>query len=433
MTVDLPELTPRNTRQQWTRSALAAVGGDEEEVPDFVVGTGHGVVRGFDADGTESWAVDLGGMAVALEPTLVDGKPVVLVGTRGETAVLALLDAVEGRVRWTHDIEADLGSATKETLFYYPMTVALASDTDRLYAAARRYERDGDDRHFESRVYAFDPDGSVAWTFDADASPIALDRRDDRLAVAYNRCHGAHQCGLVVLDAATGELDLTWDPGTDGGRRVGDVVLDADGVVVASHGDYRGYALDHDGRERWRVDLGRPMEREPASRGDGGDGADGGDVVYTYPNHVALAGDRALFVTGNTFPKAGRDTDARHPREHTLTAVDRERGTQAWTTPIGGWLGGTGRTGSAGAESAGAEGQGDHLLAVGQHFRDRDPDTHGVRVVVPQTGAVEHLRTDGVAVDVAAAGGRVATLEEPISYHDEDGHRGAHRLHLQDV
>ena len=466
--VELPELNPRNTRQQWTRSTVTSIEESDGETPDFVVGTGHGVVRAFDADGTEAWSVDLGGMAVALEPTLVDDEPVVLVGTRGETAILALLDAIDGGVRWTHDVEADLGSATKETLFYYPMTVALASDSagtgasgvergghaahddpaahddeaehdgpsgaedaaDRLYAATRRYERDGDDRQFESRVYAFEPDGSIAWTYDTDASPIALDRRDDRLAVAYNRCHGDHQCGLVVLDADSGELDLTWDPGTDGGRRVGDVALDGDGVVVTSHGDYRGYALDREGGERWSIDLGRPMEREVETNEDDDPAA---DVVYTYPNHVALAGDRALFVTGNTFPEAGRDTDARHPREHTLTAVDRGRGTETWTTPIGGWLGGTGRTGSTAAESAGVEAHGDHLFAVGQHFRDRDPETHGVRVVDHEIGAGERLRTDGVAVDVAAAAGRVATLEEPISYHDEDGHRGAHRLHLRDV
>ena len=415
VTVELPELTPRSTRQQWTRSVLASFDSEEsEDVPTFLVGTGHGVVRAVDDDGTELWAVDLGGMAVALEPALVDDEPVVFVGTRGETAVLALLDAIEGTVRWTHDLEADLGSATKETLFYYPMTVDLASDAttseaegDRLYAAARRYERDGDDRLFESRVYAFDPDGEIAWTYDADASPIALDRRDGRLAVAYNRCPGDHQCGLAVLDAADGDLDHTWDPGTDGGRRVGDVALDDDGVILASHGDYRGYALGRDGGERWQVDLGRPVAES--------------DGAYTYPNHVTIDGDGALFVTGNTFPEEGRETDERHPDEHALTVVDRGRGDRLRTLAVDGWLGGHDWAGD------------DLALAVGQHFRDCDPETHSLRIVTPDSGENRCFGIDGIAAGVAVDDDRIAVLEEPIAYHDEDDHRGAHRLHIGSV
>lgn len=437
LTVEVADLNPRGTRQQWTRSALASVDVDAQrdsdadtQVPDVVCGTGHGVVRAYADDGTELWHVDLGGMVVQFETAVVDDEPVVLVGTRGETAMLALLDAVEGTQRWAHDLEADLGSATKETLFYYPMTVDLASDGDlkengRFYAAARRYERQDGDRLFESRIYAIEPDGEVAWTYDADGSPISLDRRDDRLAVAYNRCHGDHQCGLVVLDPDTGEPELTWDPGTEGGRRVGDVALDEDGVVVASHGDYRGYALDRGGRERWAVDLGTPVDCDE-------------DTVYTYPNRVEVVDGQLLFVTGNSFPEGdGRDTDARHPREHTLVAVDGDgagdeeavSASIAWTTPVDGWLGGLD-----------VAGDGSTLrLAVGQHFRDRDPASHGLRTVDVDASTATKTPVAGVAAAVADvgnhsadAGDRVAVLEEPIAYHTEDESRGAHRLHFID-
>ncbi|MGZ0747591.1 outer membrane protein assembly factor BamB family protein [Haloparvum sp. AD34] len=425
ITVELPDLNPRGTRQQWTRSALASVDyngsdpGSDTQVPAVVCGTGHGVVRAFDEDGTELWHVDLGGMVVQFEAAVVDDEPVVLVGSRGETAVLALLDAIEGTQRWTHDVEADLGSATKETLFYYPMTVDLASDDHlkedgRFYAAARRYERQDGDRLFESRIYAFDPDGEVVWTYDADGSPISIDQRDDRLAVAYNRCHGEHQCGLVVLDPDTGEATLTWDPGTEGGRRVGDVALDDDGVVVASHGDYRGYALDRRGRERWRVDLGTPVDR-------------GEDTVYTYPNRVEVVDGQPLFVTGNTFPEGdSRDTDARHPREHTLVAVEGDEDAGAasvdWTTTVDGWLGGVDVADDASALR----------LAVGQHFRDRDPASHGLLTVDAGAGTATKATVAGVATAVADAGDRIAILEEPIAYHTEDESRGAHRLHFVD-
>jgi len=427
-TAALPDLDPRSTRQQWSRSALAAPGAElsaagsadaAAAAPAFAAGTGHGVVRAFDPAAAEQWTADLGGMVVRLEPAVVDGDPVLLAGTRGETAVLTLLDASDGRVRWTHDLEADLGSATRETLFYYPMAVALATDatapaTDgkRLYAAARRYEREGDDRLFESRVYAFDPDGTLVWTRASDASPIALGRRDERLAVAYNRCHGDHQCGLVVRDAADGEVRSTWDPGTEGGRRVGDVTLDAGGALVASHGDYRGYALDRRGRTRWRVDLGRPETGET-------------DVVYTYPNRVGRGpGGQVYFVTGNTFPEEGRDTDDRHPREHSLAAA--AEGEIAWTTPIDGWLGGieTGRTAAA------ADGR--IAVATGQHFRDRTPESHGVRLIDTGSGAATVRPLEGIGTALAVGEEAVAVLEEPISYHDEDRTRGTHRLLVVD-
>lgn len=395
--VPLPELDPRRSRQQWTRSSLAAVDSN------VVVGTAHGLVRAIGSDGTERWRRDLGGMVVALEPT-TDGDAV-LAGTRGEDACIALLDAAAGTIRWRHDLTPDLGTATKETLFYYPMVVDTANGDERTYAAARRYERPEGDRRFESAVYAFEPDGSLAWRYEADASPIALARRDDRLAVAYNRCPGAHQRGLVVLDAESGAERLRWDPGTAGDRRVGDVALDAAGALVASHGDYRGYALDDRGRERWVVDPGTPTEID-------------GETVYAYPNRVIADADGAYFVTGNTFPAEGRATDARHPREHALIAV--EDGEVAWTAPVGGWVGDL----AAGDELA---------VACGQHFRERDPATHGLRAFDRETGAVRERALDGIGTAVARAGERIAVLEEPIEYHDEGEVRGAYRLHLLDT
>lgn len=397
--VSLPELEPRRSRQQWARSSLAAIDGG------VVVGTGHGRVRAIDPDGTERWRCDLGEMVVSLEPTAGDA---VLAGMRGETARIALLDAATGAVRWQYDLAEDLGHATEETLFYYPMTADLASDPagGRTYAAARRYERPEGDRRFESVVYAFEPDGTLAWRYEADASPIGLARRDDRLAVAYNRCSGDHRSGLVVLDANSGTERLRWDPPADGDRRIGDVALDSGGVVAASHTDYRGYALDERGCERWAVDLGTPTDV-------------GGETVYTYPTRVVGDADGTYFITGNTFPAAGRATDARHPREHTLVAV--EGGEVDWTAPVGGWAG------DLAADGGGL------AVACAQHFRDRDPATHALRAFDQETGAVREWALDGIGAVVARVGDRIAILEEPIEYHDEGEVRGTHRLHLLDA
>lgn len=399
-TVALPPIDARGTRQQWTRSALAATDGAA------IVGTGGGTVRALSSAGEERWSVDLGGMVTALEPTRIDGDPAVVAGTRGESARIVALDAATGRIRWRYPLVPDLGRATRETPFYYPMVVDLTSDPrDGLYAAARRYERPDGDRRFESRIYAFDGDGRVAWTYATDASPVALARRDDRLAVAYNRCPGGHQHGLVVLGAADGTARVTWDPGTAGDRRVGDAALVAGGVVLASHGDYRGYALDERGRERWSVDLGTPREID-------------GETVYAYPTR-AIADERgAVFATGNTFPEDGRETDARHPREHALVAV--EEGGVDWTTPIEGWVGDLALVDGALA------------VACGQHFRDRDPDGHALRVVDRGTGTTRETGFAGVVTALAGVGDRIAALEEPVEYHDEDDVRGAHRLHFLD-
>jgi len=266
-------------------------------------------------------------------------------------SVVAATPFAAGVAAGPREAAAEVGPPAKDTRFFLPFVASLVADGDRLYAAARRYDRADGDRSFESAVYAFEADGDVAWCYRTDASPIALDVREGRVAVAYNRCPGDHQHGLVVLDAATGSVRWSWDPGTEGQRRVGDVALLEAGAVVASHGDYRGYQLGDGGRERWRVDLATPRDL-------------GDETVYAYPNHVHATGNGAVFVTGNTYPEEGRETDALHPAEHTAFGYDLG-GERNWTASVGGFASGVGS-------------DGDRLAVPGaQHFRRRDPDTHG--------------------------------------------------------
>lgn len=377
--LDLGDLDPCGSRQAGRRSGLALTDGGP------VVGLADGSVRAFDDAGEERWRVDGEGSAITLAP-FADG---VLVGERSARGAIRYL--VDGEERWRHEAAGDVGDPAKDTRFFLPMVVDAAVSDGSAYVAARRYER-RDGRHFESAVYALAPDGAVRWRYDADASPVSVTPFDGGVAVAYNRCPGDHDDGLVVLDAG-GEARWTWDPDRSSPRRVGDVAALGDDLVVASHADYRGYRLV-DGEAVWRVDLGRP---DP-----------GGDEVYTYPNHVAAGDAGVVFVTGNSFPKSGRETDERHPNEQSAFGYTAA-GERCWRAPVGGFC-----------HEIAADG--DRVLApVAQHFRDRDPAVHGGRLFDAADGLLYARDADGVCTAAALDGDRAAVVEEPVRYHDGDG------------
>jgi len=399
-TIPLGEVRPARSRQSGRRSAVTLADGLA------VVGTADGGLRAVDVTGetpTERWDHSTDGTPSVVAATPFDGGFVV--GERSARGAVRCHDR-DGGVRWRYDTGADVGDPQDDTRFLLPFVASLATDGERLYAAARRYERrpDGDpERHFESVVYAFESDGTVAWSSRTDASPISLSVRDDRLAVAYNRCPGDHQHGLAVLDTADGTPRWLWDPGTEGDRRVGDVALLAEGAICTSHGDYCGYRLGDGGAERWRRPLATPRDID-------------GEWVYAYPNHVHATGSDAVFVTGNTYPEDGRETDARHPNEHTATGISLD-GEKRWSASVGGFASGLGAGGDA--------------LAVpgAQHFRDRDADSHGLRLFDVTDGHVETFDADGIVTAAAVDGDTVVAVEEPVIYHDEGRERGAYRLH----
>ncbi len=387
--IELGEIDPCGSRQAGRRSGVT--------VTDVgpIAGLADGGVRAFDDEGTRRWHADGSGSAITLAP-FAGG---VLVGERSSRGGVRLLDSDDGTERWRHDAADTLGGPTKETRFFLPMVVDAAVADDTAYAAARRYERRDGGRHFESAVYALAPDGSIRWRYEADASPISLAPFDEGVAVAYNRCPGDHDTGLVVLDG-DGDVRWAWDPDRSATRRVGDVAA-ADGeLVVTSHADYRGYRLV-EGEVRWQVDLGRP-------RSDG-------DEVYTYSNHVHADGSGVVFLTGNSFPKEGRETDERHPNEQSAFGYTPD-GERQWDADVGGFC----------HEIATDS---DRLLApAAQHFRDRDPSVHGFRLFDVTGGLIDSERTEGVLTAAALDGDRRALIEEPVEYHDDGTFRGEYAL-----
>ncbi|MDL0125651.1 transcriptional regulator [Halobacterium salinarum] len=397
----LGDIEPAGSRQLGRRSSVCWTG------DGVVAGLPDGTVAAFDGALDERWrnAGDDRGSVVALAP-FAGG---VIAGERGAAGEIRLHNGETGAVRWRYRAAGDIGRPQEDTRFFLPFVVDVATPAggDRAFVAVRRYERGADgDRAFQSAVYAFEGDNTPAWRFRSDASPVSLAADGDRVAVAFNRCPGDQAAGVLVLDAATGTQRRRWDPTGGGDRRVGDVALTPRGVVAASHADYRGYCLDGDGVQ-WVVDLGRPVER-------------GEQTVYAYPNHVHATGDGAVFVTGNTYPEDARETDARHPTEHTAVGVDRDGGV-AFTADVGGF-----------AHEIAADGA-RVAVPVAQHFRERDPARHGVRVYDIAAGRVDAWRTPGVVTAAAVDGRTVAAVEEPVVYHDDGERRGTHRLHAGHV
>jgi outer membrane protein assembly factor BamB len=388
----LGDIDPVGSRQAGRRSGLTLT----DKGP--IVGLADGPLRAFDVTGAERWSVDGAGSAITLVP-FADG---VLVGERSKRGGVRFLDLEDGTERWRHNTADIVGTPTKETRFFLPMVVDSVVDGETAYVAARRYERRSGKRHFESAVYALRPDGTVRWRYVADASPIALTTVDGGVAVAYNRCPGDHDDGIVVLDA-TGVERWRWDPDGSGDRRVGDVIATDDGLFLTSHADYRGYRLV-DGDVEWSVDLGR---QQPD-----------GDEVYTYPNHVHASDAGVVFLTGNSFPEDGRETDERHPNEQSAFGYSLS-GTQRWRESVGGFI----------HEIAV---DGDRLLVpVAQHFRERDPSVHGWQLFDVAEGAIAADDAAGVVTAAAISGERHALVEEPVRYHDDGSVRGRYVLTVE--
>ncbi|MGQ3412358.1 outer membrane protein assembly factor BamB family protein [Natrinema sp. LN54] len=409
--VPLGEIETARSRHMWTRSAV----GFAESGDLVVTGEWDGTVTARETDSLEArWTVDHPDHAVGIASLAGNGAErdeTIVVAGRGESGTIAAYDAESGAQRWRYDTVDDLGEAVKDTVFYLPYIVALETGTDadgneRLYAAARRYERDGERRQWHSTVYAFEADGSIRWTYETDASPIALDldTAGERLAVGYNRCMGDHDTGLVVLGTESGDLEWTWDPGTEGDRRVGDVSFDGDSIAVSSHGDKRGYLLGPGGAERWRVDLATETEID-------------GERLYAYPNHAYASDGRVAFVTGNTYAVESRETDSRHPNEHRVAAFDAD-GDLLWDDAVRGFV-------------HGLAADGERLIApCAQNFRVRDPDTHAVRWFDLESGDGGCERLEGIATAAAVENGTVAAVEEPVEYHDEGETRGEYALRV---
>ncbi len=394
----LGDISPTGTRHAGRRSAVGLTEGL------VVAGTADGAVAAFGRERLdEQWRATpraAGDAVVTVEPV----NDWIVVGERSPTGAVRCYDTGSGTLCWQYETVDDIGPPSKESRFFLPFVVDIEQAGEVICVAARRYERDGDSRSFRSIVYAFEGDGTVRWTHETDASPITLDGDGDRIAVAYNRCSGEHQHGLVVLDSESGAQRYHWDPGTGGQRRVGDVSLCTDGVALACHGDFRGYRLESGGAERWRVPLATPRDID-------------GERLYAYPNNVYAGEEGVMFLTGNTYAVGSRETESLHPREHTVFGFSPV-GERIWMADNGGF-------------AHGIDGANERVaVPAAQQFRTRDANTHGLSVFEIGSGRSATYDANGVVTATAIDDDCVVAIEEPVSYHDQETVYGSYNAHL---
>lgn len=396
ITATLGNVESARTRTLARRSSVLVADGT------VVVGTADGTVTGFDPETlAERWSTVGGGNIVSL--TEFPGG--IAVGERDRDGTIRAIDATTGECRWTYAASDDVGSPQKESPNFYPYATDACADDERLYVAVRRMALRNGERRFSSIVYAFDTAGDIRWRYVTDASATSVEVRGGRLAVAYNRCPGEHDRGVVVLDATNGAERTGWDPGgADGDRRVGDAALLPNGIAVTSYGDRRGYVLDDHGSVRWRVDLGTAVRTD-------------GTVVYAYPSHVHATEEAIAFVTGSTYPRDGREPQRRHPNEHRIRCYSR-KGERRWDVDARGLT----------RELAGED---DRLLVPSAQNRwTRDPDVHGVQLFELGDGELRQVATDGIVTAAALSDELFAVVEEPIEYHDDEVTYGRYSLHV---
>ncbi|ERH01565.1 MAG: hypothetical protein J07HN6_01119, partial [Halonotius sp. J07HN6] len=166
-----------------------------------------------------------------------------------------------------------------------------------------------------------------------------------------------------------------------------------------------GLLLNADGGSRhWRVDL--AVETTV-----------GGERLYAYPNHVHAHNGRVAFLTSNTYPVEGRETDRQHPNEHRIVGLNAT-GDELWDADLGGFVHGV------------ATAEGRLVVPCAQNFRVRDPATHALRTFDLGSGDTSTHSFAGIPTAAAVDSEGVAAVEEPIVYHDEGEERGRYLIHV---
>lgn len=226
---------------------------------------GEGRLTSFTTGGTEQWRRDL---AITSSPVAVDGT-VYLGASPDSGAQLRALATGDGNDRWAISLDA------------LKLRGAPAVVDDVVYATATTAGEEA------GVIAARDAaDGSEVWTKVVDTAVTAAPAVQDGSVYAQ-----ADDGRLLVLDAATGEIEWTARLGENGATAP---ALSDETAVGLVENTLVGIDLAT-GDRRWEADIG-----------------------YALINGVSIAGDRA-YVGGSK-----------------LTAVDIESGDTAWSQPIPG-------------------------------------------------------------------------------------------------
>ena len=375
-----------------------------------------------------------------------DGK-YLLAGEKSTDGYIYSLDAGTGAEIHSYRSADDLGTSTNPK--YQPCIYKITVADDDVYIAAGRYWKESG-YNLASRVYRFNPDGTLSWklpsTENYAQSVNWIDSSQDGKNVVFSTGDWTNS---LVLDAVVYSVDdsgnLRWKyeitplkPYFVSAAIWHGLDISDDGSMITAYtGDGRKYLFydsemmnPGNGKTAW--DMKTP--------GDGRNSRDTydwqsnvtvpeeveGSYIYAYGEEAKISSkNETLYLTGATLPAYYPDNvSVAHPLENTLVSSEAEKGNTSWTYSLGG-------------RCAGIFFSPDtrfFVLPVGKDSASGNTQVQGIHVFGNQKSGNGHSRliwkynTEGVIVDAAISSNcTVAAVEAPLKLENGDV-IGKHRL-----
>lgn len=375
-----------------------------------------------------------------------DGK-YLLAGERSTDGYIYSLNAGTGAEIHSYRSADDLGTSTNPK--YQPCIYKITTADNSVYIAAGRYWKDSV-YGLASRVYRFNPDGTLSWKLPATENYVQsvnwIDSSQDGKNVVFSTGDWTNSLELdAVVYSVNDSGNLRWKyeipplkPHFDSAAIWHGLDVSDDGSMVTAYtGDGRKYLFydtemmkPGDGKTAW--DMKNP--------GDGRTSWDTydwqsnvtvpeeveGSYIYAYGEEAKISSkNETLYLTGATLPAYYPDNiSMAYPLENTLVSSDVERGNTSWTYSLGG-------------RCAGIFFSPDtrfFVLPVGKDSSSGNTQVHGIHVFDNQKSGNGNSRliwkfnTEGVVVDATISSDcTVAAVEAPLKLENGDV-IGKHRL-----
>lgn len=375
-----------------------------------------------------------------------DGK-YLLAGERSTDGYIYSLDAGTGNEIHSYRSADDLGTSTSPK--YQPCIYKITVADDAVYIAAGRYWKESG-YGLASRVYRFNPDGTLSWKLPASENYAQsvnwIDSSQDGKNVVFSTGDWTNSLELdAVVYSVNDSGNLRWKyeipplkPYFDSAAIWHGLDISDDGSMVTAYtGDGRKYLFydaemmkPGDGKTAW--DMKTP--------GDGRTSWDTydwqsnvtvpeeieGSYIYAYGEEAKISSkNETLYLTGATLPAYYPDKiSVAHPLENSLVSSEVEKGNTSWTYSLGGHCAGIFFSPDTRF----------FVLPVGKDSSSGNTQVHGIHVFDNRKSGNGNSRliwkfnTEGVVVDAAISSDcTVAAVEVPLKLKTGDV-IGKHRL-----